>query len=235
MRARETPGVVYDPSTGMLTVGQLSRSVDDLGENEIVLRVYLELVGAQRSVVPGARIDLRDDDIEALASLLDLEDEHLDDLLERLLNISEFEARSIRRRLRSRSIRSAAAVLGIGVIASMPINQSAAAPVAAKAAHPASHHHLVVASTSSADDPQVVTVAPAPVAVAAAAPVVEVAPAPEPAADDTEIGDAMWEERTEDGGVVIYHESEPAPPSEDGTEIHTALWVEREDPPPPEG
>jgi hypothetical protein len=218
----------------MLTVGQLSRSVDDLGENEIVLRVYLELVGAQRPVAPGTRVDLRDDDIDALASLLDLEDEHLDDLLERILHVSEFEARSIRRRLRARGIRSAAAVLGIGVIASMPINESAAAPVTAKAAHPASHHHLVVVSTSSADDRQVVTVdsaaAPAP-----AAPAAEVAPAPEPATDDTEIGDAMWEERTDDGGVVIYHESEPAPPSEDGTDVYTALWIEREDPPPPEG
>jgi hypothetical protein len=234
MRAREHPGVVYDSSSGLLTVGQRSRPVGDLIDNESVLRAYLDLVAQQRPVPPGTRVDLRDDDLDALATLLDLDDVDLEAQMVRLLGVSAGEAHLLRRRLRARGLRSAAAALGLGVLASIPVAESAATPAARPTTEPS--HHLVVASTSAPGDAPVVVVAAAPVAAPDAVAVEAVpAPAEEPATDDTEIGDAMYMEETDDGGTITYYESEPVPPAEDGTDIYTAVRIERDPPPPEDG
>lgn len=241
MRPREHLGVVYDASTRVLTVGQRSRSVSDLADNAAVLTTYLEMVAEQRPMQPASRVELRDDDLDALAGLLDLDDSALEDQFVRLLGVTRGEARELRRRMRARWFRTAAAAVGVGVFASMPALVSTspgAEPGLGKAMTLVWHHLDAPAAEAPAID-----VAPIEVPGVEVAPIEEPAvsrkpPAPEPEpAPEVEIGDAVTIERNEDGETITYYESEPAPVGEDGTDIGTALVIERTPPPdePPPG
>jgi hypothetical protein len=120
--------VGYDPSDGTLTVGARTTVVTrDLGDNERLLRTYLDLVTEQREVPADRAVRLRRADITALAELLDLDDADLVDRLTRILRLSELEARDLHRRLVRQRV--AAAAIGVGMLAAVPAAAGAAEPV----------------------------------------------------------------------------------------------------------
>jgi hypothetical protein len=119
--------VGYDPSDGTLTVGARTTVVTrDLGDNERLLRTYLDLVTEQREVPADRAVRLRRADITALAEVLDLDDADLVDRLTRILRLSELEARDLHRRLVRQRV--AAAAIGVGMLAAVPAVAGAAEP-----------------------------------------------------------------------------------------------------------
>ena len=95
------------------------------GDNEELLRCYLALVREARGLRPSDRFALRQDDVEVLAAMLDLDDDGLEKRLMRLLHVGSSEAAEMRRRLVARRILGAAGALTVGLIASMPLTAAA--------------------------------------------------------------------------------------------------------------
>ena len=95
------------------------------GDNEELLRCYLALVREVRGLVRTERFALRQDDIEVLADILDLDDFDLERRLMRLLNVDATEAAELRRKMVARRILGAAGALTVGLIASMPLAAAA--------------------------------------------------------------------------------------------------------------
>lgn len=169
--------VAWDAATSTLIVGGRSTVVTcDPGDNECLLRTYLGLVAEQREVALGRGVHLRRDDIAVLAELLDLDDVDLESRLRRILHLSGKEAADLHRRLRRQRV--AAAALGVGLLAGVPVGKTVAA--AAEATTPPAVAVEVVdvdpVSPDSLDHPVTVTEAPA----------------------ETEIGDAVRYERDPD-------------------------------------
>jgi hypothetical protein len=222
--------VAWEPASGMLTVGKRAvlLTCDD-GDNECILRTYLQLVAEQRHVPLDGAIVLRRDDIVVLAEILDLDDVELESILVRMLRISAPEAAVLRRRLRK--ARVGAMVLGAGLLAGVPVTRGLASggdgPTFERVRTVEEPALLPVEAATTS--PTTITVeamakpeAPAPPSAVADEPVAAPpVPAPDPGAD-VEIGYSVTYERDPDF----------VPPP--GVEIGDALVIER-DPPPPEG
>src|SRR4051812_39041594 len=118
--------VVWHGASRTLTVGDQTHAVPDVdGDNEELLRCYLALVREVRGLVPTERFALRQDDVEALAAILDLDDADLEARLVRMLHVSSTEAAELRRKLVARRILGAAGALTVGLLASMPLTAAA--------------------------------------------------------------------------------------------------------------
>jgi hypothetical protein len=211
--------VSYDSTSGTLVVGARSVKVHCApGDNECLLRTYLDLVADQRDVRLDTAVHLRRDDITVLAQLLDLDDDSLEFRLRRLLRLSEREAAALARRLRRNRV---ALALGLGVLTAVPTvealvgaDQAVASPDSADAVAEASTTTTVSTSTTAA--PTTVTVA-----VAAPEPEATVADASEPAPAPVDVGYAVRYER----------DPEFVPPP--GVDIGDAMFIERDAPPAP--
>ena len=135
---RERVPVQYDATMNVLTVGDrsvaLAPAADGAG-NEHVLRTYLDLVAAVRGVTVGRDMQLRDDDIEALGTLLHVDDRELHARLIRMLGVDARTARQLRSRIRRHRNVLVAASLSLGAFAASPlmphVNKAPVAPVAA--------------------------------------------------------------------------------------------------------
>ncbi|MEY2464751.1 MAG: hypothetical protein QOH64_2889 [Acidimicrobiaceae bacterium] len=105
-----------------LTVGDRTVVVPEVfGDNEELLRCYLALVREVRALEDPEPFELRQDDIEVLADLLDLDDADLEHRLARLLDVGAPEAAELRRRMLARRILVAAGTMTVGLIASVPL------------------------------------------------------------------------------------------------------------------
>ena len=191
------------------------------GDNEELLRCYLALVREARGLKPSDRFALRQDDVEVLAALLDLDDEGLEKRLMRQLHVDASEAADMRRRLVARRILGAAGALTIGIIASMPLTAAAS-----EAPAPSAPTALVAGVTMSAGA-SVVDIGEPLVIERDASEIPTPTPAPE---EHDEIGDPLTIER--DPNATPPPETEPAPPAEEHVEIGDALVIERESPNP---
>jgi hypothetical protein len=231
-RPIERRAVSFDPATGLLVVGHRRAKVTCRpGDNECVLRTYLALVAEQRDVPVDRSVVLRQDDVAVLAELLDLDDADLEARLVRLLRLSEREAADLRHQLLRHKV--AAATIGVGMLAAVPVAASAAT---SDPAPPSSTTSSTTSTTIAVEPTTATTVAPttttvtvvvpatdAPATAADPEPAPEADPAPPTTAPPTEIGDAIRYERDPD-----Y-----TPPP--GVEIGDALVIERGTPPPAEG
>jgi hypothetical protein len=189
------------------------------GDNEELLRCYLALVREARGLRPTDRFALRQDDVEVLAAMLDLDDDGLEKRLMRLLHVGSTEAAEMRRRLVARRILGAAGALTVGLIASMPLTAAASdlpAPTPATA--------LVAGATMSAGasmidigEPLVIERSPSDI------PPPTTTPAPE---EHDEIGEPLTIERDPD------ETAPPPPPADEHVEIIDALVIERGNPNP---
>jgi len=114
--------VDWNPDAGRLVVGGRIAVLERDVPNEAVLDTYLDLVADQRSVPRDLGITLRQDDIEVLAELLDLDDAALECDLVRLLGITAPVAIEIGRSLRRQRMQTAAAALvGIGLLVGVAV------------------------------------------------------------------------------------------------------------------
>jgi hypothetical protein len=184
------------------------------GDNEELLRCYLALVREARGLRPTDRFALRQDDVEALAAMLDLDDDGLEKRLMRVLHVGSSEAAEMRRRLVARRILGAAGALTVGLIASMPLTAAASdvpAPTPATA--------LVAGVTMSAGASMIDIGEPL---------VIERDPSdiPPPTTVPEEIIDPLTIERGPDTTTP------PPPPADEHVEIIDALVIERDNPNP---
>lgn len=197
MRDATSQPVVFDRDRMVLTIGDRSISVPDpSGGNEAVLRAYLTLVSEVRGVTIGSPVEIRHDDVVALAEMLDLEDADLERHLVELLCLSPAGAAEVHGRIRRHRALTAAATLAFGGLALLGATNisspdpSPPAPVRTAA-------HATVASAPAPEPSTTTTEAPAPVAsaapVAAATPDSVIPPPDDP--DGVEIGDALVIER----------------------------------------
>jgi hypothetical protein len=214
----------FEPEAGVLVVGNRTAVVDGPSATDVVVGRYVELVVSQRAQRPGSHIDLRNDELAALADLLALAptelDERIDRELDRLLGrLGTGDTGSDRSRVWRRLV--FAALLGTAV--------------AAGAAWALSDDGDVT-STGGTDDETPATQPEAADTPTTAAPVEPTAPAALPV-DTTAPVSAPSEEPTveiidlPDGGTATRTESAPAPPTE-GVDIGTAVVIERNEAPP---
>jgi hypothetical protein len=220
--------VSYDPTTSTLVVGARSVTVGcEPGDNECLLRTYLDLVAEQRHVPLGTAVHLRRDDVVVLAQLLDLDDETLEARLQRLLQLSQRQAAALTRRLRRNRV---AVAVGIGVLTAVPAvnalvgsGSASASPSTSTVADESPTTEAVVPTTEAAPEttvtvivPTTEAVEPAPVVAADPAPV---APEPEPAPADV--------------GYSVRYERDPDFVAPEGVDIGDAMVIERDAPPAP--
>jgi hypothetical protein len=239
-------GFHWDAVTGTMRVGQRAVTISTPADNDAMLAAYLGLVAEARAKRPIGFGGLRDDDIDALARILDLDDVDLDRRLTRLLSVSPGTARRIRVRLRARAHRLAIAGVAVGLgTAAWTGLPAAASPPPAPAASPAAETPARADSVAPAPTPtahnrpaMLVESNPGPPATLA----VRDAPDPPPAAGNgvsgtaesgTDIGSAEHIERLDDGSLAVIDESVETPASADGTDIGSAETIERVPPPSP--
>jgi hypothetical protein len=82
---RRQGNLAFEPDTGVLVVGGRTAVLDHHPAAEEVVGTYVELVVAQREVVPLTHIDLRNRELVQLSSLLELPQDELDELIDREL------------------------------------------------------------------------------------------------------------------------------------------------------
>jgi transcriptional regulator with XRE-family HTH domain len=113
-RLREREPVVLDRAAGVLRIGDRVAAFDpDSTDNDAVLRLYLRRVRELRGLRRGATFPLRDDDVAALALVIDVHDAALEDRLIALMGVGRTEAGALRRRLVAAA---AVAVVGTGAV-----------------------------------------------------------------------------------------------------------------------
>jgi hypothetical protein len=227
--------VVWHGDSRTLTVGEQTHVVPDVdGDNDELLRCYLALVREVRGLVSSERFALRQDDVEALASILDLDDADLELRLVRMLHVSSTEAAELRRKMVARRILGAAGALTVGLLASMPLTAAASeapAPTTTTTAAVAGATISVATSVVNIGEPLVIErdVTPPPPPEETPAPPPEETPAP-PADDNVDIGEPLVIER--DPSDVPPPTTTP-PPVDEHVEIGDALVIERDAPPAP--
>jgi hypothetical protein len=202
MRATLRQPVTFNRDALKLTIGSASTMVaSPAAGNEAMLQAYLALVANVRGTPVGSTTEIRQDDIAALAEILDLTDDDLEQHLCDLLGMTPEDAAEVHRRLRWHRSLIAAATITVGGLTYFGA-PAAAAPLAPA---PASVVEYVVPGYAVATIGVERTPAPA----AAAPSATEPAPA-----DDVEIGDAL----------VIERGDQPADPN---MQIGDAVTYER--------
>ncbi len=124
--------VEFDRTARSLRVGGAIVSVSDV-HNEAVLTTYVELVRQQRGLPDGAAFDIRHEDVDALASTLDLDDDELEHRLVTIVGMPADVAAGMRDRLLTRRRMSLPAGLVVGSLGLVP---GAAGPAGTAATTP---------------------------------------------------------------------------------------------------
>lgn len=187
--------VSFDRDSMRLTIGDRSTVVpDSAAGNEAMLRSYLALVAEVRGTPIGSGIEVRHDDVVALAEILDFTDADLEVHLANLLGVSAKDAADVHRRIRRHRAFAVAFAAALGSIALVGANDVAAAPNRATPVVISSSHEEVPVTTTYVASP--------PAAAAAPAATDENPPPPPPpthtspvSPDDVQIGDALVIER----------------------------------------
>lgn len=219
--------VAFDASTGILVVGARAVVVEP-GDNERLLRTYLDLVAEQREVNLAEGVVLRRDDIAVLAELLDLDDTDLEARLQRLLRLSAADAAELTGRLRRHRV--VAAAFGVGLLAGVPAlaaaddTDPAPASAAARPTGGASVARLDPVAPDAIDRSPIVVE----VAEPAHAPLTQAAEPPAPASEP----EPQPEPEAEVGYSVTY-ERDPSFVPPEGVDIGDSMVIERD--PPAEG
>lgn len=98
---------------GAMRVGSSVVPITGLG-NDRVLAIFVDTVRKQRNLTPTAAIELRNEDLDVLASALDLSDRKLRARLTRVVGLSSAEAASVHHALLRRRAVAGAATLSLG-------------------------------------------------------------------------------------------------------------------------
>jgi len=110
--------VSYDPSTGIMRMGDQALALPgSMLDNDTVLGAYIGLVRRLRGLRADQDVKVRQDDLEALAEALDLDDEELEERLVRVIGISRTQAAAVRAQLLRRRL----AVPMVGMLAGISL------------------------------------------------------------------------------------------------------------------
>jgi len=107
--------VEFDRVSRFLRVGSSLVSVAEL-HNDAILNAYVELVRDQRGVLPGRPFKVRAEDLDVLATALDLQDDELEKRLVKIIGLTPADAGELRRQIvRRRMAMPAAGLLMSGI------------------------------------------------------------------------------------------------------------------------
>lgn len=107
--------VEFDRVSRFLRVGSSLVSVAEL-HNDAILNAYVELVRDQRGVLPGRPFKVRAEDLDVLATALDLQDDELEQRLVKIIGLTPADAGELRRQIvRRRMAMPAAGLLMSGI------------------------------------------------------------------------------------------------------------------------
>ncbi len=84
-RRNTQSNVRYEPDAGVLTVGERTAVVADVHDPDSVMHVYFDLVAEQRVAPPTVRHHVRDRDVVALASIIQVPEGELESYIDREL------------------------------------------------------------------------------------------------------------------------------------------------------
>jgi hypothetical protein len=101
MDRRAAPGLVLDAEHARLRMGVHSVVLPPGVDNGTVLIAYLELVSLTRHEPVANLVEVRHEDVEALAAALDLDAHDLEAGIQRVLGATHAQAQAIATRLRS--------------------------------------------------------------------------------------------------------------------------------------
>jgi hypothetical protein len=163
--------VEFDRASRFLRVGSSLVSVAEL-HNDAILNAYVELVRDQRGVLPGRPFKVRTEDLDVLATSLDLQDDELEKRLVKIIGLTPADAGELRRQIvRRRMAMPAAGLLmsGIGLFGAHFAGASSNAP----STFPSVTTVSMIESTPAVQD---MTAAETPTTVVADAPAVAASP-----------------------------------------------------------
>lgn len=149
--------LTFDPATGRMSLGVFDASVPPGSANAVVLDAYVDLVAQRRGHRLTDPVEVRADDLDVLADLLDTNAPDIDALIAQILGTPPEETAGLVDRLRSRKLALglAAAAAGLVVLGTMGFglgvggNEPSPVPVTTSAAPATTSTPATTASTST--------------------------------------------------------------------------------------
>jgi transcriptional regulator with XRE-family HTH domain len=110
--------VAYDPSTGIMQMADQAVAIPVTSlDNDTVLAAFVALVRRVRGLRLDQDVKVRQEDLDALGEVLDLDDEELEERLMRIIGMSRSQAAAVRAQL----LRKRLAVPMVGMLASLSL------------------------------------------------------------------------------------------------------------------
>jgi transcriptional regulator with XRE-family HTH domain len=110
--------VSYDPSTGIMQIGDQAVAIPVTSlDNDTVLAAFVALVRRVRGLRLDQDVKVRQEDLDALGEVLDVDDEELEERLMRIIGMSRSQAAAVRAQL----LRKRLAVPMVGMLASLSL------------------------------------------------------------------------------------------------------------------
>jgi transcriptional regulator with XRE-family HTH domain len=110
--------VAYDPSTGIMQMGDQAVAIPTTSlDNDTVLAAFVALVRRVRGLRLDQDVKVRQEDLDALGEVLDLDDQELEERLMRIIGMSRSQAAAVRAQL----LRKRLAVPMVGMLAGLSL------------------------------------------------------------------------------------------------------------------
>jgi transcriptional regulator with XRE-family HTH domain len=110
--------VSYDPSTGIMQMGDQAVAIPTTSlDNDTVLAAFVALVRRVRGLRLDQDVKVRQEDLDALGEVLDLDDQELEERLMRIIGMSRSQAAAVRAQL----LRKRLAVPMVGMLAGLSL------------------------------------------------------------------------------------------------------------------
>lgn len=114
--ARVPDELTFDESAGRFRLGTVDVRLSDGADNREILGTYVDLVGRRRGQRVASPVEVRDDDVDILAGLLDLDAVDIDALITEIFGTTTAQTTSLLDRLRARRRVLAFAAVAAGVV-----------------------------------------------------------------------------------------------------------------------
>lgn len=130
---RASDGLVFAPDEGLLSLGMIAVALRPDADNRTVLAAYVDLVERSRGDRPEEMVEVRNEDLDALVAVLDLDADDLIDSIAAILRADRERAVTLGSRLRQHRVVAGLAAAAVGVAA---VGGLAVASAAAATTHP---------------------------------------------------------------------------------------------------
>ncbi|HWJ63799.1 MAG TPA: hypothetical protein VNS19_17625 [Acidimicrobiales bacterium] len=154
---RTEPGLAFDPDAGRLALGTESVVVPPGASNRVVLLAYVDLTAKRRGRSVAELVEVRQDDVAALAAALDLDAADLAGQIEDVLGATRAEAVRLVSRLRESRLIGGITKAATGAAVAGALLAGAGAVTAGARPGPAPATPAAAVTTTSAVDPAITT------------------------------------------------------------------------------